>query len=75
MTDDCDHARCCVQFLGLDRDRRVGRDDVGRVLDAKLCNECAIGGQHVHRLAHLDADDSALDDGDGGASDARSKSL
>ena len=75
MTDDRDHARCGIQLFRFDRDWRVGRNDVRRVLDAKLCNECAIGGQDVNRLRRLDADDRALDDRDVGASSTSGESV
>ncbi len=75
MTRHCHYTRCGIQLLRLHRDWRVGRDDVDRILCFRFGKDGAISGQHVHRLAHLDADDSALDDGNGGARNARSKSL
>lgn len=75
LPDDRDNARCSVQLLRLDRDRSVGRDNVRRVLSAQLCNDRAVGGQHVNRLANLDADNGALDNGDVAASGTGSESV
>ena len=47
--------RCDI--LRLDRDARRRWDDVDRVLLQRLRDNSAIGGEHVNRLAALNADD------------------
>ena len=47
--------RCNI--LGFDRNARRRWDDVDRVLLQRLSDNSAIGGEHVNRLAALNADD------------------
>ena len=63
----CARAGRGVRVLCLDRDRRVGRDDVDCILGAHLSNERAIGGKHVHRQGCLDAVDGVGRDRQGRA--------